>query len=74
ILLDLGEFTAGLSGAVRTIPFNTGFGIDLPVSAGLEAHWLLPGTQIILSGYLTGEFAAENNFYLMAGGGIGIIN
>lgn len=74
ILADFGSLTGALSGSVRTLPFNRAFGIGLPFSAGLEVNWLIPGTQIILSGFAGGEFAAADNFYIMGGGGIGIIN
>jgi hypothetical protein len=74
VLADFGSITAGLSAAARSVPFSYGFGIDLPFSAGAEIHWLLPGTQIVLSGFAAGEFAAADNFYLMGGGGISIIN
>ena len=74
ILMEFGPLSVGLSGAVRTTPFTSGFRIDLPFSAAAEVHWLIPGTQIVLSGYLAGEYAATNNYYVMGGGGIGIIN
>ena len=74
VLADFGSITADLSGAIRTVPFSSGFAIDLPFSAGIAVHWLIPGTQIVVSGYATGEAAALDNFYIMGGGSIGIIN
>ena len=74
ILADFGALTAGLSAAVRTIPFTDGFDLQPPYSAGAEIHWLIPGTQIVLSGFFTGEYAAVNNFYFMGGAGVGFIN
>ena len=74
VLADFGSITADLSGAIRTAPFSAGFAVDLPFSAGVAVHWLIPGTQIVVSGFATGEIAAADNFYIMAGGSIGIIN
>ena len=74
ILADFGTITTGISGSVRTIPFAQGFDLQPPYSAGAELHWLIPGTQLILSGYLTGEYAAVNNYYFMGGAGVGFIN
>lgn len=74
ILLDFGTLTAGVSSALRTIPFRYGFAVHLPFSGGAEVHWLIPKTQIVLSAYVTGEFAAIDNYYVMAGGAVGVIN
>jgi hypothetical protein len=74
VLADFGALTAGLSASVRTIPFATGFELQPPYSAGAEIHWLIPGTQIVLSGLFTGEYANVDNFYFMGGVGVGFIN
>jgi hypothetical protein len=74
ILADFGSLTAGISLSVRTYPFNIGFGLQPPYSAGAEVHWLIPGTQIVISGYLATEFDAVNYFYMMGGAGVGFIN
>ena len=74
ILADFGALTAGISASIRTKPFSAGFDLQPPYSAGAELHWLIPGTQLILSGYFTGEYAAVNNYYFMGGAGIGFIN
>ena len=74
ILADFGSLTAALSASVRTIPFTSGFDLQPPYSAGAEIHWLIPGTQIVLSGVITTEFDAVNWFYVMGGAGVGFIN
>jgi hypothetical protein len=75
VLLDIGPFSAGFSGALRTQPFHEGFWIELPFQAGAEAHLLIPGTQIVLSAYCTGEFdPLMKSWYLMGGGGVGFIH
>jgi hypothetical protein len=74
IALNLESLTLGISAAARTLPFGRGFGIDLPVQAGLEAHWLIPGTQLFLTGALTAEAGAGGSFYLSGGAGLGLLN
>ena len=74
ILADFGALTAGLSASVRTIPFAGGFDLQPPYSAGAEIHWLIPGTQIVLSGFVTTELGAVNYLYVMGGAGVGFIN
>ena len=74
LLLDFGSLSLGLSAALRTKPFHEGFGIDLPLAWGAEIHWIIPGTQLILSGGITSEVNSSGNFYLLGGGGIGFLN
>ncbi len=74
ILGDFGSVSAGISGSVRTKPFARGFDVQPPYSAGAELHWLVPGTQLVLSGYFATEFDAVNYYYFMGGAGIGFIN
>jgi hypothetical protein len=74
LLLDASPFSFGLSASLRSLPFNEGFGLDLPVQAALEAHLLIPGTVLYLSLALAGEFSGPTNYYLMGGGGLGIIH
>ena len=74
LLLDVGATMVGVSGAVRTTPFSEGFSIDCPFSAGVELHWLIPGTGIFITGIVSGEFNSSENYYINTGGGVGIIN
>ncbi len=74
MLLDLGELSGGISIAARTQPLTDGvFSIGLPFQAGAEAHWLIPGTHIVVSAAVLGEFEDAANFYIMGGGGLGVI-
>jgi PEGA domain-containing protein len=70
---DLATVTTGVSAAFRTVPLTTGFGLELPMQAGLELHWVIPGTSIALSGFAAGEFNSPTDFYIMGGGGFGIL-
>ncbi len=73
IMLDTGSIVAGVSGAIRTVPFNRGFGIRLPVAVGAELHWLLPGTYVVASGIVFAEANSVNDYYISGGGGLGIL-
>jgi hypothetical protein len=73
IVLDLGNFAAGVSAAVRTAPFAAGLAVDAPVALGLEAHWLPRNSPIYLSGHLASEARSLENFYIMGGLGLGLL-
>ncbi len=73
ILFDSGPVVAGLSVAFRSIPFSQGFQLDLPFQSAAELHLLLPGTQLFLSLAVAGEFRSMDDFYLMSGGGLGLL-
>ena len=76
VLLDLGEVTAGISASARTKPLPGGFtalASPLPVQIGAEAHWLVPGTRILVSGMAAGEFDSTTSYYIMGGGGLGFL-
>ncbi len=73
ILFDSGPLVAGLSVAFRSTPFSQGFQLDLPFQSAAELHLLLPGTQLFLSLAAAGEFRSIDNFYLMTGGGLGLL-
>lgn len=74
LLLDLSAFSVGTSVSLRSLRFDQGLGIDLPFQSALEAHWLIPGTQLIVSASVAGDFAASDDFYLFGGVGLGILN
>jgi hypothetical protein len=74
VALSLDSWTVGVSAAARTLPFSRGLGFDLPLQAGLELHWLIPGTQLFLTGALTGEADADGSFYLSGGAGLGLLD
>jgi hypothetical protein len=74
ILLDFADLQAGISCALRTNPFYTGFSLSLPVSAGIELHYLLPDTLLSLSLYGGLEFNSIHDYYGLIGGGVSILN
>jgi hypothetical protein len=74
LILDLNPVILGFSASARTLPFDRGFGLDLPVQCALEVHWMLPGTQLFLSFEAAAELRALRSFYFMAGGGLGLLN
>ena len=73
IFLDFGSLVTGISGAVRTMPFTNGFALNLPAEMGWEFHWMIPSTQMVLTACLALEYENADNYYLMGGGGIGLI-
>jgi hypothetical protein len=74
LLLDLSAFSIGTSISLRSLRFDEGLGIDLPFQSALEAHWLIPGTQLIVSASVAGDFAAADDYHLFGGVGLGILN
>ncbi len=74
VLLDLGSAMIGISAAFRTTSFDEGFTIEYPFSTGVELNYLIPGTGMFVTGIVSGEFNSPDNYYINAGGGIGIIN
>jgi hypothetical protein len=74
LLVDFPPFSAGASLSLRSLPFNQGFGLDYPFQTAVEAHWLLPNTQLFLSTSLAGEFRNSQDYYLLGGFGLGILN
>ena len=74
LILDLSAFSVGTSISLRSLRFDQGLGIDLPFQSALVAHWLIPGTQLIVSASVAGDFAAADDFYLFGGVGLGLLN
>lgn len=73
ILFDSGQVVAGFSAAFKSTPFSQGFQLDLPFQSAAELHLLLPGTQLFISLAAAGEFRSMDDFYLMTGGGLGLL-
>jgi hypothetical protein len=74
LMLDTGPFVAGASVSARSLPLPDGlFTLGLPVQAGIEFHWLVPDTHVLLGGALAGEFASSVNWYLMGGMTLGLL-
>jgi hypothetical protein len=74
LLLDLAPLSLGASLSLRSLPFDEGLGLDHPFQAALEAHWLIPRTQLFLSFSLAGEFDPPGSGYLLGGAGLGLLN
>lgn len=78
LLFDFGSLSVGLSAAFRTRQLTESFTIqnpfEFPASAGIEVHWILPGTQFVITGALAGEYTSVDNYYFMGGAGVGLIN
>jgi hypothetical protein len=74
LLVDLSSFSFGTSISLRSLRFDQGLGIDLPFQSAVEAHWLIPGTQLFLSASVAGDFRAADDFYLFGGVGLGLLN
>jgi len=72
-LADLGSVTTGLSAAFRTVPLHTGWAMDLPVQAGAELHWVVSDSSLVVTAFAAGEFESLRDFYVMGGGGFGIL-
>jgi len=68
VILDLNSVWIGISGVVRTTPFNRGFEVDPPFSAGGELSWIIPNTGIVLSGFITAETDNGLEYHINAGG------
>ncbi len=77
LLLDLSPLIAGASLSLRSLRFDQfedGFAVDLPLQTALEVHWLFPGTQLFLSAAVAGEIRHFQDYYLIGGFGLGILN
>lgn len=74
LVVDLNPWTLGLSAALRTLPFGSGFGLGLPVQSALELHWMIPGTQLFLTAAARAEAHAGGDWYFSGGAGLGLLN
>ncbi len=74
VALDMDPWTVGVSASVRSLPFDRGFGLALPVQGGLELHWMIPDTQLILTAALTGEARGVGSYYFSGGVGLGLLD
>jgi hypothetical protein len=74
LLLDLATLSVGASVSLRSLAFDQGLGLDLPLQSAVETHWLIPNSQLFVSASLAGEFSAADDFYLFGGLGLGILN
>jgi hypothetical protein len=76
VMLDLGSVMVGVSASTKTEQLPGGLALlatPVPFAAGAEIHWLIPGTRLLLSGMVAGEYQNEDNNYFMGGGGLGFL-
>ena len=76
-LVEADSISGGLSAALRSTPFSESFAFfsGIPhLQIALEIHGMLPGTQLILSGFMHAEVQSVGEWYLSGGGGLGFIN
>lgn len=73
VLFDAKWLTAGVSAAARTVPFNEGAGLQTPFAFAAEINVLLPDTSVFVNGIVAAEYSAPDNYYIMGGGGISIL-
>lgn len=75
LLLDFGSVVTGASIALRTQSLGSGFGLAAaPLAAGWELHWLIPGTQLVVSTSVVAESTQGGGTSFLAGAGIGFVN
>lgn len=74
VLIDAGPLVAGLSASLRSAALPAGIAsIDIPVEIGAEAHYLVPGTHLLVSAIAAGELFSPTSWYFYGGGGLGLI-
>ncbi|RKX88760.1 MAG: hypothetical protein DRP59_11875 [Spirochaetes bacterium] len=73
VIVDFGSAWLALSGALRTTYREGKLNIDYPAYAGGELHWILPGTGVIVSGFISGEMDLDAGYFINAGGSLGLI-
>lgn len=74
VVMDIGPAMLGISTAYRLTPYDLEINSNNPLSGGIELNYLIPGTGIFITGIVSGEFSSMDNYYINAGGGIGLIN
>ena len=76
LLFDFRGFVTGISLSLRSTPFHEGFrfsGENPHIQAGVEAHIVLPNTQVFLSLVSAAEIESAEDWYVMGGGGLGFL-
>ena len=74
--VESGSLMLGVSASTRTEPLPGGISFlssPVPFQLGAEAHWLIPGTRLLLSVIMAGEYENSDNYYFMGGGGLGFL-
>ncbi len=86
IYIDTPTVLAGVSAAVRSLPFlapvGTGYPdaratiggwVQLPMEVSAEAHFMIPGTSFVVSITGAGEVTSLSDYYVSAGGGFAFL-
>jgi hypothetical protein len=74
--LETGSLMLGISASTRTEPLPGGIAFlssPIPFQLGAEAHWLIPGTRLLVTAMMAGEYEDSDNYYFMGGGGLGFL-
>lgn len=75
-MLEAGSLMVGISASTRTEPLPGGIAFlssPIPFQLGAEAHWLIPGTRLLVTVMLAGEYEDSDNYYFMGGGGLSFL-
>lgn len=76
VMLEAGSLMVGISASTRTEPLPGGIAFlssPIPFQLGAEAHWLIPGTRLLLTAIMAGEYENTYNYYFMGGGGLSFL-
>jgi hypothetical protein len=74
--LETGSLMLGISASTRTEPLPGGIAFlssPVPFQLGAEAHWLIPGTRLLVTAMMAGEYENSDNYYFMGGGGLAFL-
>lgn len=74
LLFDFGSIITGISCAVRKTSFiYEDFDILYPILGAYEFHFMVPDSYTFVSAIAASEYESEDNYYVMAGIGLGFI-
>jgi hypothetical protein len=73
LVLGTDSFSLSASVSLRTLPFQDGIGIDLPLMGAVEVKCVIPGTRIYLSAVGSIEFNSMESYLISGGIGLGYI-
>ncbi len=75
LMLDFGYLSTGISLVLRSSPVaHPDFTlIEYPLQTGFELNWLVPDTHLFISFALGAEGNSFDSYYVLAGGGLGLI-
>jgi hypothetical protein len=76
VMLEAGSLMLGISASTRTEPLPGGIAFlssSIPFQLGAEAHWLIPGTRLLLTAIMAGEYESTFGYYFMGGGGLSFL-